>query len=270
MAPLPEGCGEDYLTNQIHPKYMKARVRIGFPFDVQLLNITGKEPENQYSFYNPTIIASTEEKNRYFVAFREADFTLCHHKYRTTPPYHSRIHFGISDNPRGPVKYCSTFSGQGSRVNVPNGPEDPRFIYITPPGNNKTPILHMTYILYRTIHLAQVHFNITSQGCTAQMTNTLDMWASGTDKNSTQQNWMLIPDSTTSDGRPLFVYKLNPLEVIAINMETGEGNTVSSQPKLNCVPSLRGNTMFLHHPTKPNVFIGIAHETVGKRRNYYS
>ena len=121
-----------------------------------------------------------------------------------------------------------------------------------------------------TIHLAQVHFNITNHGCSVQVTNVLDMWVNGTDRKSMQKNWMFIPNSTTPDEKPLFVYKLNPLEVVAINMETGEGDVVSSQPKLDCVPGLRGNSMFLHHPTKPNVFIGISHETVSRRRNYYS
>ena len=96
------------------------------------------------------------------------------------------------------------------------------------------------------------------------------MWVNGTDRKSMQKNWMFIPNSTTPDEKPLFVYKLNPLEVIAINMETGEGNVMSSQPKLNCVPGLCGNTMFLHHPTKPNVFIGIAHETLTSHRYFAS
>ena len=143
-------------------------------------------------------------------------------------------------------------------------------MYITPLGNNKTPTLHMTFIHDMTIHLAQVHFNITNHGCSVQVTNVLDMWVNGTDRKSMQKNWMFIPNSTTPDEKPLFVYKLNPLEVVAINMETGEGDVVSSQPKLDCVPGLRGNSMFLHHPTKPNVFIGISHETVSRRRNYYS
>ena len=268
QTPLPEGCVEEFPFAYGKPQELKARTNTIFPFDVQLLTMIDKQPEKNFSFFNPSIIASTEE-NKYFVAIREADFNYCLDRSNMTPPFQSRIHLGISDNPRGPAKYCSTFTEFIEDVSF-SGPEDPRFIYVTDPGNNGKKNLYINYVLDGTMHLSQVHFHISEDNCTAQETNRLQMWMSGTDKDTVQKNWMFIPDSTTSDGRPLFVFKLNPLKVIAINMETGEGNTVSSQPQLGCVPNLRGSSMFLHHPTKPNVFIGIAHETVGKRRNYYS
>ena len=268
LAPLPEGCVEEFPFFYGKPQALKARVKSIFPFDVQLLTLLGKKPEKNYSFYNPSIIAS-EEENQYFMAFREADFNFCPNRGNLTPPYYSRIHFGISDNPRGPAKYCSTFTTKNSTNDLPNGPEDARFVYITPPGS-KTPVLHMTFIHERNIHLAQVHYNITNQSCTAQVTNILDMWVNGTKKKSMQKNWMFIPYSTTPDGRPLFAYKVNPLKVLAVNMTSGEGTVVSSQPQLGCVPIIRGNTMFLQHPTKLNVFIGIVHEKESQRYNYYS
>ena len=268
MVPLPEGCVEEFPTTGGNPQELKARVKTIFPFDVQLLTLLGKEPEDKFSFFNPSIIASAEE-NKYFVALRESNFNFCPSRGVLRAPFQSKIHFGISDNPRGPVKFCSTFTDY-QRGYTYNGPEDPHFFYMTDPRNQGEKVLHFTHVLGGTMHLSQVHFNNSGSNCTAKETNHLQMWMSGTNKNTIQKNWVFIPDSTTSDGRPLFVYKLNPLEVIAINMETGEGNTVSSQPKLDCVPNLRGYAVFLHHPTKPNVFIGIAHETVGKRRNYYS
>ena len=217
---------------------------------------------------NPTIIKAPEN-NKYFVALRETSYHFCpwhnHHRWS----YESRVVFGAADNPRGPVKYCSTFTDHSGRTMF-NGPEDPRFMFITPPGNNGKKVLHITHILDGTTHLSQVHFNISGDNCTAKETNRLQLWVSGTNKNTLQKNWMFIPDSTTPDGKPLFAYKLNPLEVLAINMKTGEGTVVSSQPEVSCVPKLRGTTMFLHHPTKPNTFIGIAHETLTSHRYFAS
>ena len=218
--------------------------------------------------YNPTGILSPDN-SRYFIAIREGSCPLCP-GYNVPPPYRNQVDFGIADNPRGPVKFCSLFTLRSRGYRMFNGPEDARFMYIAPPGSNGNKTLHMIYVLDKTLHLSQVHYSVFDQNCSAKVTNILDIWAHGTNKNSVQKNWMFIPDSTTSDGKPLFVYKLNTLEVLAIDMKTGEGNIVSSQPKLRCIPNLRGSTMFLHHPSKPNVFIAIAHENDSERHNYYS
>ena len=273
LPPLPPDCGEDFSGDEkvdLGGKD-KARARTPFPFDVQALTFENKIPEDGFTFMNPSIVMAPEN-NRYLIAVREASHHFCpgHVIVYTGHTFESRVLFGVADNPRGPVKYCSTFSQRSPVYRMFYGPEDPRFIYLSSPGKKGKKTLYMTYVLDGTMHLSQVHYTVSKNGCKAKETNRLQMWVSGTNKNLMQKNWMFIPDSTTPDGKPLFAYQLNPLKVLAINMKTGEGRLVSAQHRLDCVPSLRGSTMFLHHPTKPNVFIGIAHETVSRRRNYYS
>ena len=266
--PLPQGCGEEFPSNDGWFGYTKVRARTPFPYHVADLSFTNRKPDNDYTFLNPSIIAAPDN-DKFYVALREASYHFCpgHGNYRSS--YESRIVFGVADNPRGPAKYCSTFTDHSGRTMF-NGPEDPRFMYIAPPGSNGKKILHISHVLDGTMHLSRVNYTLSGNSCTAQETNRLQMWVSGTNRNMLQKNWMFIPDSTTSDGKPLFAYKLNPLEVLGIDMTTGEGKVVSSQPQLSCVPKLRGTTMFLHHPSKPNVFIGIAHETLTSQRYFAS
>lgn len=263
-APPKEECPEDFIYKNGVVQFPKAKAKTPFPFDVQPLSFINKNPEVNFSFYNPSIIGSLDN-SKYYVAVREASFNYCPNHVHDRPQDFSRIHLGIADNPIGPAKFCSTFN-EGSRRRRFKGPQDPRLMYITPHGS-KTKSLHMMFFNDWTIHLSQVHFSESKSGCSATVTNRLRLWVNDTQRM--QKNWMLIPDRTTQDGQPLFAYKFNPLEVLRVNMTSGEGVVISSQPQLKCVPGIRGSSMFLHHPTEPNVFIGIVHEQLRGRR-YYS
>ena len=263
LPPLPQGCGEKFAVTQEDHLYTYVRASVPFPYDVKLLGFKNKKPEDNFYFYNPSIIGAPDN-SMYYMAIRESGIHHCP-EIRNITSTVTQVAFGVSENPRGPAKYCTTFYENSTQKGF-NGPEDPRFMYIAPPGSNGTKILHMMTLNDRKVSLHQVHFSITKKGCSTNVTNSLQMWLNETVKQKMQKNWMFIPDSTTADGEPLFAYKLNPLEVLGINMTTGEGTIVSSQPKLSCVPNIRGNTMFLRHPTQSNVFFGIAHEQFLKRR----
>lgn len=262
---IPEDCGEEFPSSRKQPQFPKAKAKTPFPFDVQPLSFVDKSPEDYFSFYNPSIIGSLNN-SMYYVAVREASFNYCPGHENNRSQFFSRIHLGITDDPRGPAKYCGTFT-EGSRRRVFKGPQDPRLVYIAPHGSNGTKSLHMIFFNDYTIHLSQVHFSVSGNDCSVKVTNRLRLWVNESQRR--QKNWMFIPDRTTPDGEPLFAYKLNPLQVLRVNMTTGEGIVISSQPSLKCVPGLRGSSMLLHHPTQPNVFIGIAHEQLRERR-YYS
>lgn len=98
--------------------------------------------------------------------------------------------------------------------------------------------------------------------CSIRETHRAEVHVAGTARGTKEKNWMYVPDSAGAPrGAPRFVQWLNPLAVVDLDLATGEAAVVSRGAVRACVPRrLRGSTNLLPHPTRPRVFVGLAHE----------
>ena len=242
-----------------------------FPFDVQQLLFESRAPLPDFSFMNPSIMPAPDGHGFIF-AIRETSCHSCHGHVNNHHVYYSTVLFGYAPTARGPMHYSGNFSHIIKwKVTVHfQGPEDPRFMSFPDPNNPKRKGLYLMTVLGGTLHMSHLVFNRTQDGVFIHENGHVQLWLKGTFKSKPQKNWMYIPDAVAQNGHPLLCYKLNPMEVVSVDLNSGLATYVSQQPKNKCVPNLRGSSNFLHHPTKPNIFTGIGHETILPEGVYYS
>ena len=208
----------------------------------------------------------------FIFAIRESSCHYCPGHVNNHRVYYSFVLFGYAPTARGPMQYVGKFSRimRGRKRLSYQGPEDPRFMFFPDPNNTSKKGLFLMTVLNGTLHMSRLHFNRTKDTVSIREDGRVQLWLKGTDRFKPQKNWMYIPDAVAPNGQPLLCYKLNPMEVVSVNLNNGTATYVSRQPKNKCVPNLRGSSNFLRHPTKPNVFIGIGHETILPEGVYYS
>lgn len=262
----PTLCNDDVPRNLCRDPMNKVFVRAHtpFPFDVQELHFESSVPLPIHSLMNPSI-APAPDGNGIIFAIRESTFHYCNGNPIDSRMYLSHVLFGTAPTARGPIRFSSNFTHLFPENQPPivfHGPEDPRFMYFPNPKSPTGKSLFLMTVLNGTLHMSRIHFNRTTEGVSIKEGNRVQLWLEGTPKHKTQKNWMHIPDTMAPDGKPLLCYKLNPLEVVSVDLKSGAATYVSQQPQIKDTPEIRGNTNFLHHPTKPNVFIGIGHEIV--------
>lgn len=231
-----------------------------FAYSVKPLVLHGREQPPDFSRTNPSVMPAPDGHG-YLVAVRETTFQFCPgHQNFAHRSFESRILLGVSDTPEGPVEFCGLMTKHYKKRARYKGPEDPRFVlHTTAAGVQETYLMN---VLDRALQLSRVEFVHTEGRCVARETSRVPLWLEGTPRKRRQKNWLFLPGRQSAEGMPLLVYRLNPLEVISVNVTTGIAHTVSREAAHNCVPDLRGSTNLLPHPTQPHTFFGIGHETV--------
>ena len=252
--------------------HLLIRAHTPFPFDVQPLLFESRVPLPDFSFMNPSIVPAPDGHGFIF-AVRESSCHFCEGHVNDHRVYFSTDLFGYAPTLHGPMHYSGNFTHIFPDPDVKihtQGPEDPRFMFLPDPNNTGSKGLFLMTVLNGTLHMSRLRFNRTQDRVSIREDGRVQLWLNGTDKYKPQKNWMYIPDAVAPNGNPLLCYKLNPMEVVSVNLTNGTATYISRQPRNKCVPDLRGSSNFLHHPTKPNIFIGIGHETILPEGVYYS